>query len=61
MFLRYDTHLTLLAPLLVQWKDGLRNRDGLLCWSVLLNACYGKALLIWVLVHWNYLGISYTS
>ena len=28
---------------------------------MLLNACYGKALLIWVLVHWDHPGISYTS
>ena len=28
MFLRYETHLTVLAPLLVQWKDRLKNRDG---------------------------------
>ena len=61
MFLRHETQLTLLAPLLVQWKDRLSNRDVLLCWNVLLNACHGQALLIWVLVHWDHPVISYTS
>ena len=29
--------------------------------QLMLNACYGQALLILVMVHWNHLGISYTS
>ena len=58
---KYETQLTLLAPLLVQWKDRLRNRDVLLCWNVLLNACHGQALLIWVLVHCDHPVNSYTS
>ena len=54
MFLLDETHLTLQAPLLqVQWKRQTEESRWL-CWNVLLNACYGQALLILVLVDWDH-------